>query len=582
MFIAASGLALLLGLVVYLVLRRPPTPPPPRVPVADSAAQRWANQAAQRRGRAGDGPDRNAAASTPERAAVRAQPMTLPAAALAKPDDIKRMISRAIHAAMDAVRGELRARLLSDLDQHLSRVRTAAAAVPWSRAAAGVLALDKSISGTAVAIAGAEGSGKSTLINALLGDAVLPTDPNQPGTAVPIVLAAGDGGGASHRLFEAKWFAVDEALFREAVLQRSGLSGPCVASIDVATNRLGPGIGFVDLPGDEGLSAAVNALGLEALWTIDEAIIVMLNRNFGSGIRVWHKLAERDRPVVAAVVNLTVSHLVDDATAEPVAESEVEASINEARAGALRAFADAGRELSTDRVFAIHAPSIGSGSSLDRASTSAVHAREVVRFREWFEARYGLEAGRSSARRTHAAIGRALADAREEAAAEARFVHLLWRGDADAGSELRRLAEERRIAWREAASAAPVRVAVGNAEAAARVRILGALARLTEALEQLDMDARASVPSDWASQDYAFANKLAKRLTEVSASAAAEARREIKAAIQDCVARCHSLANEIVGRDPFVGPSRYTPTPVTAPQIGAILSRPSSTSSRKP
>ncbi len=128
-----------------------------------------------------------------------------------------------------------------------------------------------------VACVGQVKRGKSTLLNALIGEAILPSGV-VPVTAVPTILRFGERLGARVRLRSSEWMEIAIADIEEYVSEvRNPENGKGVAGLEVFVSSplLAEGMCFVDTPGLGSVFAGNTAATHAFLPHIDAAIVVI-------------------------------------------------------------------------------------------------------------------------------------------------------------------------------------------------------------------------------------------------------------------------------------------------------------------
>ncbi len=236
-------------------------------------------------------------------------------------------------------------------------------------------------------VIGAEGVGKSTLINAIAGADLTPRERDHPGTVAPTYAEAGesaspefivtlrgtDGAETVHR-------CADLAEFRRYLLQhenRDNERGVVRGVVRYDHPALRRGLRLVDMPGVHASSPLVNQ---EARRFLSEethaAVAVTYGRTgFGALHEVFRELdVERDL-VQAVVINQELGYFASSGL-EMLPEAEVRAKMEETRAAASGELG-----IAVDRVFILNLASLY-GVKVQHAAplASAAHDDEVDRF----------------------------------------------------------------------------------------------------------------------------------------------------------------------------------------------------------
>jgi GTPase SAR1 family protein len=374
-----------------------------------------------------------------------------------------------------------------------------------------------SIIARSVGVAGEEGAGKSTLINALLGEDLVPTDANQPGTVAPIFVKSAEVAEARRTVVHIRGFEQIVCKTRDAFdayltqrHNRNNQKSIARGTIETSNSRLAQGLNIVDLPGLEGMSDTVRQQAQAALATIDGAIVVINDRAIGPALRVIEQLAEAGTELDGVVINLRSSKLLRDGTFDPLPEAEVAAHIAELKAFFIAALEKVHRISSRPPLFAIHLPSMLRHSLLPESIPACpVHAKETERFFAWFDANYGHG---GTVRRLERALDltRAIAD-RFRQAIEADIT--IMKGIAD-GDRQTRVEVQARIKshisglgayWKADLKGADIDAAERNAWDAVKAGI----SKLEERLKNLAAEAR----------DSKVAKQIAERLNDETAKA---------------------------------------------------------------
>jgi nucleoside-triphosphatase THEP1 len=426
---------------------------------------------------------------------------------------------------------------LEQIHGELASVATAR----WTAAALSPALLDdiNAIVARTVSIAGEEGAGKSTLINGILGENVVPTDANQPGTVAPIFITAGVG---TPRHVVA---CVDDSeqilcktreAFESYLLQRhnrDNRKGVVRGKIETANPRLAEGLNIVDLPGFEGLSDTIHRQVQEELASVDGAIVVINDRAVGPALRVIERLEQTGAQLDAVVINLRSSKLLRDGTFDPLPDTHVAGNITE-----LKAFvADALEGLDRKRLdraspkpqlFAIHLPTMLARSvSNEPGRHASAHGVEIDRFVTWFDMRYGrgcvairLQRGLDLACTIAAKLGQGIET-------DIAMTKAIARGDRDtrakAQARIMVRVSELSTVWQSALNDAGIDAAERRALDGVKVGI----GQLKLHLKDLADRVTKSIPAKWTEQTANLARQIAGTLNDEIARARSE--------LDDCV-----------------------------------------------
>ena len=156
--------------------------------------------------------------------------------------------------------------------------------------------------------AGSTGSGKSTLVNAILGEAITTPGVIRPTTRQPVLIAHPD---------DLPWFASTRIL-PELSRERGGAGDPTsTSSLRLATSEnLTPGLALLDAPDFDSVAEANRELSSQLLAAADLWMFVTTPSRYADQV-VWNFLGDAAARDLAVVV---VLNRVDDAAAETVPE----------------------------------------------------------------------------------------------------------------------------------------------------------------------------------------------------------------------------------------------------------------------
>lgn len=245
-----------------------------------------------------------------------------------------------------------------------------------------------------LSIVGAEGHGKSTLLNALMGkpfDALLPTDPDLPATVAPIELAWGDHPQPRYAITrqgegDAEHECRGPEEFRDYLLQRHNhRNRKRVARglIRLRHDYLRRGLTIVDTPGVFGVDEDIRAQVAADLYHYTNAIVAVTRdrRGHGALASVFEEYAVKPHRAVI-VVNVDIE-FVDRRLAPLEGLGDTVAKVLETkRQGAVATLARTGIEIDPARVFVVCLPVMAEQVDLTSFSIDPAHKDEVRRLRE--------------------------------------------------------------------------------------------------------------------------------------------------------------------------------------------------------
>ncbi len=458
------------------------------------------------------------------------------------PDDVEFVINRA-QSLLDALNAELDALVALRGDAGLitedGTVETGAAAA--------------SVATRTVGIVGAEGVGKSTLINAILGEDALPTDPNRPGTVAPIFVNAGDAGvvyQVDRTGINAPIICNSKQEFESYLLQRHNENNEKAVArghVLTANPRLADGLALVDLPGImAGMSEQVRRETEAALAKLDGAIVVVFGREFGHALDLVKLLGHARVNLDAVVINLRADNLIESGQSNRVAEGDVADHIEQLKGYLVSELIKIEPALGRAKLFAIHLPSMEDlrlrvGSALN----SRCHQREIERFQQWFQSRYGLAGALS---RLSAALAGACARAHHLdgviTADLTTIAGIMWGAATIRGAVSDRISMHLArlpLIWNERLAEAAVEPL--------QTRIWSGLEERTDELKRslrmLAADAQKAVPTSWFKQTAAIARLLESSLNENVAKQAAAYDAAVLEACESHEAACREIAAQL-------------------------------------
>jgi hypothetical protein len=239
-----------------------------------------------------------------------------------------------------------------------------------------------------VVVIGAEGHGKSTLINAIVGQDLSPEAAQHPGTVAPVHFEYGDHPEARRFVQrvvdggDAVWQECpDEATFNGYLLQELNQENEkrvVAAVVRLDHPMLANGLRLVDMPGIEGVSAKVSG---EAARFVDQqahaVLVVCRDRAYGPLARVARSLTARSRLDVDACVNNFSGPFFDKDEDELRVAIENQRTITRDKIDAEQGTLD----LTPERIFVLDLLTVSGKASPRFRTESVVHDAEVARFR---------------------------------------------------------------------------------------------------------------------------------------------------------------------------------------------------------
>lgn len=398
-----------------------------------------------------------------------------------------------------------------------------------------------------VGIAGLEGVGKSTLINAIFGQDVVPTDENQPGTAVPIHVCVAAAGPmvietvSQNRKLRCESFSELKA----HTLQRYNPADKeriTKAIVTLPCRHLLTSLCLVDLPGLEGMSIRFRDYAKAALEAMDSIILVVQDRNAGPALQLASEILETGTSVDAVVINLQMSKLVETSSLRPRSDAFARDHIERTRDYVANQFLKELPSLKKDcPFFAFHVPSMTALSiKPDSELSLPSHIDEVLRFADWFETTNGLDGTRTRSENLLQEIESCLVEHRAKLAKEVDHLTALSNSDPAALQQLDRSIDTHkahlRDSWMQETTGGRFKLAAEQAWDEFQPSVTDLKTRLQE----LHRTTAASVPQDWWSQNRGLADEISNDINRIVT--ASQKRLETKATA--CIQR---FADTIAG-----------------------------------
>ena len=227
-----------------------------------------------------------------------------------------------------------------------------------------------------LAVIGAEGHGKSTLVDVIVGADVVPREEQDPGTVAPVLLRWGpelephysvrlDGGDGREPVP-----GVTE--FRELLTQKlnpHNHKGVRMGYVEWQHEALAGGMSLLDVPGLAGDSATVSAQLERHMAEVRKVILLVRDRRYAHAADALRRFAHLR--VDAVVCNWEAAMFDQGDVAAKVADQPTALRLN------------VGVDVDPDQVFVLHLPSLEQWGTRRRRVEHPVHDTEVTRFWHW-------------------------------------------------------------------------------------------------------------------------------------------------------------------------------------------------------
>ncbi len=425
-----------------------------------------------------------------------------------------------------------------------------------------------------VGVAGLEGVGKSTLINAIFGTEVVPTDANQPGTAVPIHVCVA---ATEAMLFETvsqdgRQSCESLAELKAHALQRHNSANQgriTKAMVTLPRPHLSTGLCLVDLPGLEGMSVEFRRHAKAALEAMDSVILVVQDRNAGPALRLARDILDSGAAIDAVVINLQLSKFVDTSSLRTRSDATAGDHILSTRDYvADQFFKELPNLRSNCPFFAFHVPSmhalsIALGSELSLPS----HADEILRFADWFDTAYSLGGTNHRHHRLLQEVETWLAEHKARLTVECDQLTALSNSDPAAIQQLDDLIDthkaDLRNRWIKEIDNGRIKLAMEQAWSEFQPNV----AELKSRLQELHRTTTAAVPQDWWSQNRGLADQISDDIDRAVTASQKRLESQATACIQKFADTITQLAQELAAdelklvpldRGPILLPSAET------------------------
>ncbi|SFF23149.1 dynamin family protein [Nitrosomonas sp. Nm166] len=195
-----------------------------------------------------------------------------------------------------------------------------------------------------LAVLGAEGAGKSTLIRGILKAELSPIEENKPGTVAPVYIKYGDkpeGEYTVEFLDNKKPKVCDKKECFEYIQQKTNKDNEkkvARASIKVNNPLLKNGLELVDMPGIGGVSDQVRIEAQKFIRSHTAAVIAVIDkRSFSSLTDLARSIMDRDQGSFQAIVSNRPSDWfeIQDGSSQPLPNEVIKEKIKQARIDAI-------------------------------------------------------------------------------------------------------------------------------------------------------------------------------------------------------------------------------------------------------
>lgn len=235
-----------------------------------------------------------------------------------------------------------------------------------------------------LAVVGAEGHGKSSLIDAIIGAVVAPREAQHPSTVAPVFIlwhpeteihyAVGlDDTGTPTP-------CVDVDQFRRFILQRFNPNNERNVRFGLAQCNnplLADGLRLVDMPGLEGVSQAVSIELRKELADIEAVIVVIRDRLYGPAFRLIEEFTPQLK-IQAIVCNWSLDFWIGKS------DKALQSQIKQQKQIVLDELGNSEVKISPEQIFVLHVPSISDCELIPGSVTGCTpHIQEIERFRRW-------------------------------------------------------------------------------------------------------------------------------------------------------------------------------------------------------
>ena len=432
-----------------------------------------------------------------------------------------------------------------------------------------------------VGIAGQEGVGKSTLINAILGQDAVPTDENQPGTAAPIEVCITRSEQTTYEVetdsgpiqCASRLELADYVLHRydtdHGSRVRKGL-------ISLPSRHLPPGFCLVDLPGADGMSFEFRQDAVAALDSADSVILVVQDRAVGPAARLAQEVLDRGIAIDAVAINIQMSKLIDASTLQPLPDDQVRDHISETTKFVAKSFIKECISLHEQcKFFAFHFPSMHALSVAPKSKHwIPEHANEIFRFGEWVTDAYGLSGIALRMRQLLELVESTAAQHKGRIAGERKQIDGLLNSDQDVVEQLNQSIARRRTENRQAWTREMATGRIQQATERAWEEFQPSVLELKSKLQKIHRTTTAAMPESWWSQNWQLRDKISIDLNRAIAGARSRLDSKANSCVQRYADTCRQVAQCLAVEEQKLAPIDLGPVFLSSTETPSVWPAP--------
>ena len=427
-------------------------------------------------------------------------------------------------------------------------------------------------------VVGLEGVGKSTLINAIFGQPVVPTDSDQPGTATPIFVHASSNNSTAYAI-ETEEGAIrpceDYEELTSYVLQRHNPNNHKQArhaSISQPAPHLPPGLCLVDLPGSAGMASSFRESAISTLEYVDRVILVVQDRNAGPALELAHDVITRGIEICAVAANLQMSKLVDPGNLQPLPDHEVRDHIAATRDYIERNFLDELPQLEEKcEFFAFHFPSMQSLSiAPDANHWIPAHVEEIYRFSDWFTGSIGNATTTARLQKATKDLADKLAQSKNQTLIAREQIDGLLSSDPTTQEQVCQKFAQHETEIQKRWTRSVTNGRIKEAKRKAWDDFAPAAMQLKADLRHLQQTTRRELPDNWWAQNWQLKSEISENINRNLSSASDRMNTDAVEVLQEFSDVARQLAHETAVTAISILPIDLGPLPMTSPASFSI------------